>query len=202
MRNSEEKFTGLDVAEGPVRQARHRFQINALAGDAVKASILDSHFPDGSFDTVVPIGFLHHTGDLSAAIREIKRVLRPGGELFMMVYNAYSYRRWIHNPLETARYLAAEMAGLRRVVGRGDPKSRFRYDSNSVGDVAPHTDWISKKSLRFELREFEGVKIERNNIDQGVPFALFKREHLLETALPALVGLDLYAWARKSGPRP
>lgn len=195
------KVTGLDVAEGPVQQARHRFQLNALAGDAAKASILDSPFSDESFDTVVAVGSLHHTGDLSAAISEISRVLRPDGELFMMVYNAYSYRRWFHNPFETAKYLVAETAGRRRVVGHGNAKSRAMYDSNSAGESAPHTDWISKRSLKFELREFERVRIQRNNIDQGFPFALFKRERLLETRLPAFVGLDLYAWARKSSPR-
>jgi SAM-dependent methyltransferase len=43
-------------------------------------------YPDGSFDLVFSHGVLHHVPDVRAAQREIHRVLRPGGELVVMVY--------------------------------------------------------------------------------------------------------------------
>ena len=57
-------------------------------GSATQGSALDIPHPDGSFDVVVSIGCLHHTGNLAGAIDEVHRVLRPGGEAMVMVYNA------------------------------------------------------------------------------------------------------------------
>lgn len=41
--------------------------------------------PDGAFETVVSNGVLEHVADLPAALREIGRVLRPGGRLVFSV---------------------------------------------------------------------------------------------------------------------
>lgn len=61
-------------------------------GDAVEyheASIYDLPFADGSFDAVVMVRVFHHLGKSEAAIREIHRILKPGGRL---VFN-YSNKR-------------------------------------------------------------------------------------------------------------
>lgn len=192
------QVTALDVAEEPVNQARHRFRLNKLDGTAIKGSILDAPFPDESFDILVAIGSLHHTGNLRGALAECHRLLRPGGKLLIMVYNAYSYRRWVHNFAETLRYLLAEVAGRREVTSGESSRARGRYDVNSSGESAPHTDWVSKKSLRATLDNFEDVQIVRNNIDEGFPFKFWRRDALLRTPLPKRVGLDLYAGGRKS----
>lgn len=49
--------------------------------DAKRADIEDLPFPDGDFDCVVAAWVLYHTPDRDRAIREIARVLRPGGRL-------------------------------------------------------------------------------------------------------------------------
>lgn len=183
----------IDIAAGPVIQAQRRFSLNHLAGMAHQQSILGSDFPDESFDAVVCIGSLHHTGDLRQSLSEIERLLRPGGNFLIMVYNAYSYRRWVKSPFATTRYFLSELVGHRGVVSTGSAKERGHYDRNLGGDSAPHTDWISRKSLSFELRTFEGVSITRENIDQEFPFSFVRRERLLKTCLPKLFGLDLYA---------
>ncbi len=189
-------YQGLDIAAGPVAMVRHRLSQQGLAGNAIQGSILDAPFDDASFDFIVTIGCLHHTGDLAAAIRECRRLLKPGGTLVLMVYNAYSYRRWYQSPRSTLDYLLREARGYRGVVEALKASERALYDSDGSGAAAPHTDWISIKSLRVLCGDFQQVTIARENIDQEPPFARFERGQLLRTPIPKWLGLDLYARAR------
>jgi ubiquinone/menaquinone biosynthesis C-methylase UbiE len=51
-------------------------------------------FADNTFDIVYSHGVLHHTPDTAGAIREVHRVLKPGGRAVVMLYhrNSYNYR--------------------------------------------------------------------------------------------------------------
>jgi ubiquinone/menaquinone biosynthesis C-methylase UbiE len=48
-------------------------------------------FADESFDAVYSNGVLHHTANTEKAIAEIRRVLKPGGEAIVMLYNRWSW---------------------------------------------------------------------------------------------------------------
>lgn len=77
-------------------------------------SIQDSHrldFPDASFDVVLSLDVLEHLEDESWAIREVYRILKPGGKFMVMVPAymflwgvqdevAHHYRRYTLNKLE------------------------------------------------------------------------------------------------------
>ena len=192
------RYRGLDIAANPVTMANHRLSQSGLPGEATQGSILHAPFEDESFDAIIAIGCLHHTGDLQRAIDECHRLLRPGGRLSFMVYYAYSYRRFWQNAGETLRYLVRELSGYRGVVGSGDVKQRAAYDANESGEGAPHTDWISVASMRSLCSRFSGFSATIENIDNGAPFKLARpREELLKTRLPGLIGLDLYATATK-----
>jgi ubiquinone/menaquinone biosynthesis C-methylase UbiE len=61
-------------------QRRHQGQtgnISLWTGDAVAIPVADS-----SYDAVFDFGILHHVPDWYAALREIARVLKPGGMLY------------------------------------------------------------------------------------------------------------------------
>lgn len=51
-------------------------------------------FPDASFDHVFSWGVLHHSAHTEDAIKQVGRVLRPGGTGLIMVYNKASLRFW------------------------------------------------------------------------------------------------------------
>ena len=53
-------------------------------------------FEDASFDRVSSNGVLHHTPDMLGSLREIRRVLRPGGRATIIVYNRNSLHYWLH----------------------------------------------------------------------------------------------------------
>jgi SAM-dependent methyltransferase len=192
------RYCGLDIAPGPVWMANHRLRQAGLEGQARQGSILAADFPSESFDFVVAIGCLHHTGDLRRAIDECHRALRRGGKLVCMVYYAYSYRRFYQARREMIRYAIRELMGYRGVAEARTDKERAAYDVNSGGEAAPHTDFISVRSLRHLCRKFSSFSAQAENIDNGKPFeTALPRRDLLKTIWPRVCGLDLYATAVK-----
>jgi hypothetical protein len=76
-------------------------------------------------------------------------------------------------------------------------RERAAYDANSEGCCAPHTDWISVRSLENHCSRFSKFNARLENIDQELPFPMIPRSKLLTTRWPQLIGLDLYATATK-----
>ena len=188
----------LDIAPGPVAMVNHRLRQLSLPGEAQQGSILDAPFPDSSFDFVIAIGCLHRTGDLKKSIEECHRILRPGGKLIFMVYYAYSYRRIFQQPRETLRYVVRGLLGRRNARKLGARMQGVHMVSILVGDVAPYTDWISKRSLRHLCHNFSTFSAVTENIDNGPPYKKARsRRELLMTRWPRFWGLDLYATAVK-----
>jgi SAM-dependent methyltransferase len=186
-------YHGLDIADGPVEMARHRLAgvPGAEPAQVQQGSVLELPFADGFFDRVVSIGCLHHTGNLGRAVAEVRRVLRPGGELLMMVYNRHSARRVLLWPLLAARH--------RLVADAPTPEAWLRYasDGTPAGDAPPHSDFVSAAELRGLLYGMRDVRIDRRSIDR-VPLGPLEisRARLMRLGLDRLVGLDLYATAR------
>jgi SAM-dependent methyltransferase len=191
------RYVGLDIATGPVEMVRHRLRQAALPGRAEQGNILAAPFPDHSFDWIITIGCLHHSGDMNQAIKECWRLLRPDGKLVVMVYYAYSFRRWIQTRHQTLNYLCREVLGYRGVIAPETEREKWDYDHNTEGVAAPHTDFISVRSLRYLCRGFSKFQWKRRNINQEPPFTRRSRAVLLKTWWPDLCGLEIYATAIK-----
>ena len=87
-------YTGVDLTEAAVGLARKRFDLSNLPGKFLKADAENLEFEDDLFDLVYSHGVLHHTPDTVGAVREIHRVLKPGGRAIVMLYHrgSYNYR--------------------------------------------------------------------------------------------------------------
>jgi SAM-dependent methyltransferase len=82
----------LDLTAESVARVGTRMAIHNLPHDELKqGSALDIPYATGSFDMVFSHGVLHHIPEIEVAQREIARVLKPGGELVMMVYAKWSF---------------------------------------------------------------------------------------------------------------
>lgn len=72
----------LDISERMVELARER-GVEAVAGD-----VQSLPFEDESFDAVLAAWMLYHVPDIDLGVREIWRVLRPGGRLLAVTNGA------------------------------------------------------------------------------------------------------------------
>jgi len=72
-------YTGVDLTEAAVDATRRHLATRHLPGTAHIDNAEQLSFPDASFDIVYSWGVLHHTPDIDRAVREVHRVLRPGG---------------------------------------------------------------------------------------------------------------------------
>ena len=184
-------YTGLDVAEGPVLMNVHRAKLLNKDARSVQGSACEMEFGSASFDHVVSIGCLHHTGDLPKAISEVERVLKPAGSAHIMVYNALSYRQWLDKPMESLR---------RCFSGRVNPDltsiGDARYDANEEGDLAPETVYVKKAELKHMFKQCRSVTIRAENIGADGPFERMDRNRAIRWFGSSL-GLDLYVVAQK-----
>jgi ubiquinone/menaquinone biosynthesis C-methylase UbiE len=186
-------YSGLDIAAGPVDMVNHRLQQQGLAGRAVQGSVLECPFPDQSFDVAVAIGSLHHTGNMTFALSELRRVLVPGGQLVLMVYNALSYRRWLRWPVSTARHFLWTQGRLAAKPSSSDAERRA-YDADSEGNAAPETVFCSPSELRSMMKPWSIEVMRLENVGDEGPLRFLPRALKLKTIGP-WAGLDIYVRA-------
>lgn len=81
----------------PAHIAVETLDINPAAGATYTGDIcrFNPDLPDGGFDLIVCTEVLEHTLEPFAAVAELRRLLRPGGHLFLSV--PFNFR--IHGPL-------------------------------------------------------------------------------------------------------
>lgn len=83
-------LSGVDLTARSVHHVRRRFAAVGLRSALGVADAEHLPFSDGTFDLVYSWGVLHHTPDTESAVREVRRVLRPGGKAKVMIYHRRS----------------------------------------------------------------------------------------------------------------
>jgi SAM-dependent methyltransferase len=103
---------GVDQSERMLELARAR------GVEAVRADVVELPFHDGSFDAVSASWMLYHLPDVDRALRELRRVLRPGGRLVALQNDEWHLAElWGR---DESGFPAACEAALRRTFGRVD----------------------------------------------------------------------------------
>jgi 2-polyprenyl-3-methyl-5-hydroxy-6-metoxy-1,4-benzoquinol methylase len=81
---------------------------------------------DASFDVVVCLQVLEHVPDPAAAVRELRRVVRPGGRVLLSTHGVYPFHpnpddlwRWTHQGLERLFLTNAEWSSVTVRPGAG-----------------------------------------------------------------------------------
>lgn len=119
-----DRIAGCDPDPRMVERARTLLADKAADLRVAQAQALP--FPDASFDVVTCITVLAFVPDAGAALREMARVLRPGGRLIIGDLGKWSYwaarrriRGWLGAKLWQAAHFrtAGELAGLVRAAG-------------------------------------------------------------------------------------
>lgn len=79
---------GIDFSEKSVSLAKDRLELFGFDKERIKiADVENLPFPENYFDFVYSWGVLHHTTNIEKAISEIYRVLKPGGNICIMLYH-------------------------------------------------------------------------------------------------------------------
>lgn len=125
LRNGAE-VTGLDVSAAEVEKFRNRWP----EAQAVCTSIFETGIPDGSFDSLVVVGGLHHLHPhLSDALKEMHRILKKGGHLCFAephrasIFDAIRRLWYRHDDLFAANEEAIDMDQLKaEFIGLFDQK--------------------------------------------------------------------------------
>jgi SAM-dependent methyltransferase len=163
---------GIDLSEGMLAHAKKR------GLDVQQASATDLPFPDESFDVTYSFKVLAHVPELERALREMGRVTRPGGRVFIELYNKHSLRYLIrrvrggagighgfddnqvyfrfHSPREMERALPSSLR-LERVHGvRVFTTIPALIGVPVVGDVLKKAEWMARSSA---LARFGGFLV-------------------------------------------
>ena len=102
------EVVGGDLSETNLASARRRAEVRGLDNCTFEqVSLAELPFEDEFFDVVWCNGVLHHSTDPDAGLREISRVLRTGGPMWLYLYGSggiYWYVvDWVRDVLEGTR---------------------------------------------------------------------------------------------------
>ncbi|MBM4059789.1 MAG: class I SAM-dependent methyltransferase [Planctomycetes bacterium] len=130
------EVAGLDIDHEYVAHCRGRGFARVLCGSGYELP-----FQDGTFDLVCLFDTIEHIPDDEQALREVRRVLRPGGSVFVSV-PAYQWL-WSQND-RTAhhcrRYTARRMRRLLRHAGFVPTKTSY-FNSLLLPLIVPSVLW-------------------------------------------------------------
>jgi ubiquinone/menaquinone biosynthesis C-methylase UbiE len=154
------RYTGIDLTEAAISLARRRFELFNLPGTFRVADAEQLDFPDNHFDLVYSHGVLHHTPDTAGAIREIHRVLRPGGRAVVMLYHrdSYNYRVNISMLRRAGVHLLRFNAGIKLV---------HALTGESQDSLREHAQQLNNDAHYLSSDEF----LSRNTDGAGNPLA-------------------------------
>lgn len=216
-------YTAVDLTNAALSITKRRFQLEELDGRFIQGDAENLPFANDSFDLVYSHGVLHHTPDTPRAIREVHRVLSPGGRAVIMLYyrDSFNYqvnlrlvRRFRAHLLNTelgiklARKIGHEqVAELRRhkELIQQDPDyldMQHMLNRNTDGPDNPLSQAFSKASARRMFWQFTNVSTKvmfwNPNWLPGVGKLLPRS---IEDRLASYWGWHLWIYAASSGVR-
>ncbi len=99
-------LTGIDLTPRAIEHTKKRLALYGFNSDLRTVDAENLPFKEKSFDIVYSFGVLHHSPNTARAIREVFRVLRPGGITRIMIYHQNSitgYMLWFRYGLLAGR---------------------------------------------------------------------------------------------------
>lgn len=145
-------LTAVDLNPIAVTQTRRRFEIFGFPADIREADAENLPYEDNTFDYIYSWGVLHHTPRTKQALDEVYRVLRPGGEIGVMLYHRNSI---------LFRYLVQYIEGFFHMENKflSPLELASRYGDGAAAEGNPHTWPVTGKEVREDLfTRFSNVK--------------------------------------------
>lgn len=146
--------TGVDLTPRSLEISQLHFALYGMYADFLLADAEALPFADESFDVVYSNGVLHHTPDTERAVREVHRILRPGGVAKVMLYHRHSLYYWSEIILHRGL--------LRGQLLRGHTPEQImsRYVEYSEHEARPLVKVYSRREARELFKPFRQVTTE------------------------------------------
>ena len=190
------------------RELRRRYCSDSARWQVEEGSALDSEYMQslGSFDVVYSWGVLHHTGDMWKGLANVWPLVKPGGKLFIALYNdtGTQAERWrvikktynrlpgpLKSPFAMLTAVPGAIKGLLRCLLRGRPLDYFRGRSQYAsrrGMSRWHDtlDWVGGYPYEvatpdevfeyYKQRGFRLTKLRAGRVGLGCNEFVFERE--------------------------
>jgi SAM-dependent methyltransferase len=168
-------WSGVDLTTESIDRVRTRLLLRELPYEELQqGSVLDLPFADDSFDMVFSHGVLHHVPDIKRAQSEIHRVLRPDGELVIMLYARWSLNYLVSIGLIRRAALLAAFPLAKAGILKPTP---------AQGILGAHLDNAQKVGLYRYLRL--GEFTHHNTDGPANPYALVYDRRRVEQDFPS-----------------
>jgi 2-polyprenyl-3-methyl-5-hydroxy-6-metoxy-1,4-benzoquinol methylase len=89
------QLTSIDISPTSIGASERRFAMRGLDGQFRQMDAEHLDFADQSFDMVWSWGVIHHSAHTGRIVRQIDRVLKPGGTAHIMVYAMDGLSAWM-----------------------------------------------------------------------------------------------------------
>jgi SAM-dependent methyltransferase len=116
------RLIGIDVSPSSLQEARERLKLHGIAAETILIGPSETSLPieSSSVDYIHSSGVIHHIDDAPKILSELERILKPGGEIRIMVYNYDSVFLHLH-----VAYLSRIIKGLYRHLPIREAFARF-----------------------------------------------------------------------------
>ena len=145
------RMHALDLSAEHLRHTQRHLALNGMHTNARLGDAENNPWGDASFDFVYSFGVLHHTPDTVRAVREIHRVLRPGGTALIGLYHRDSVFYWLWTMLWRGIILLGLLRrGRRRLLAEIEHRS-------PDNDALPLVKVYSRRQARGLFTDFANV---------------------------------------------
>lgn len=188
-----ERLVGVDVSASSISECRSRLALHGIAAETLvlDRGVVALPYPDASFDHIHSSGVLHHTEDPVAILSELRRVLKPGGTINVMVYNYESV--WLH------LYVAYQRTILDGLYPGVSLRDQFRHSTDGencpISNCYRQDEWIALcESAGFDTL-FNGAAISMHEASLlPLRFAAIQDRRLPVESREFLLGLRFDDW--------
>jgi len=151
---------GIDITDRHLELTARNFTLRGLPVTLQKCDATCIEYPDAHFDVVYSFGVIHHIPDAAAVMREIQRLMKPGGTCLVALYHKYSFFHLymlLVRGILLGRLFRLGYAGLMATIEGG---------ADGVG-IKPYVKLYSRREAGELFASFDVARISVHQVELG-----------------------------------